>query len=314
MKRYTNFLTSILFSLYATVMGIPTANADEVIGKSNQLDSRCTKTPFLYRNIDQEKRVTSLTPVDSKVLLSQHYCIGFTEHLGSTEGDITFSLNDVIEMVSRYRFVWSVLDGDEKVSFAHMFLKRLSRQTLILPSTRTENEITVFIPGSNSTGRKTYFPLAVNVVQQDYWLIESGLIALSMNSDDSEQLKNSKVLKQWLKWVIRGGEQPSDLTLAETTLLPNGGLVYCMECYYYSIDELRNQGGGGGSSISYNVNWYFDYGYTLDLDEAVEWEQQQCSVHNDCEVQRYFDDMEECVMVIYDDYVISGLYCVIDDL
>lgn len=118
--------------------------------KSPENDSRqnCNHTTTLYSALTSQERNGNLTPVDSNVLSSPHYCVGYLDKLGYLETKPGLTEQEVRHIRTRYNLVWSNLKSDdEKVAFAHRFLKAFSQDTVVYAKTGIDNQITIVIPG-----------------------------------------------------------------------------------------------------------------------------------------------------------------------
>lgn len=225
------------------------------------------------------------------------------------------SAADVLNITKHYNKLWpNLTSNDEKIAFAHLFLKQLNHKTQVISVNNSENELTVVIPGNKSTGGQIQLLHNLSVTAEDYLVVEQGLRTLAMTNDDSQINATWPKLKKRVKWVIegKGTNRDSDIN----TMLPDDVMSTCYSfgsCTYEIAEIIDNGGFSTGVGVGYDWMWYRDFSFSFTPEDGKRWEDEQCSVHDDCAATIYYDyeygSGEKCVMVVYDEVTIMGLYC-----
>lgn len=313
----SNLLAGTLVAFFCSFFNV-TASAE-------QHNRKCSNDKILYSQLTPEARQGSLTPEDSAILSSAHYCISYRDKLSYSKEPPKLTFQQVSGISSRYNAVWSKLvTDDEKIAFSHRFLKKFSETHEVFAKTDLTEQITIVVAGKNKDSNEqrssqVYLTHSLNFSPADYYMLKQGLEVLAQTPNDQNFLNTVLNMRGLIQWVIKG-EGKLDYfehnDVIDTMLLPDGSLNYCIECSYHIDDILDN---GGASYVGpYDWNRYSNMSY-LTPHEGTTLENEICRINGyTCIAHKYkfyfneddTDTGEECVKIEYDDgHEVSGLYC-----
>ncbi|NQZ10502.1 MAG: hypothetical protein HRT35_25395 [Algicola sp.] len=215
---------------------------------------------------------------------------------------IKLTLVDGLHISDRYNQVWSRLEQvEEKTAFAHMFVKRLSRKNMVLPTALKDNALTIAIPTRLSNGSIMNVRHNLTVSAQDHLVVSEALHQLAMLDDDTDYLRTWSALNVLVKWAIKGKGDPASYFAdnGESTVIATGGFCTLV---FESCNE--DEGGTGGSGN--DGNWGSDVRDGRDAENDI------CQFNFDCFAYIYDNEDydEKCVGIEYDDgTIVDGLYC-----
>jgi hypothetical protein len=284
--------------LLLTSIASDAANSQSHQSANDQVNG-CANTN-LYRQTSEEQRKTAVTPNDDLVLLSKHYCVGFTDLSTVKSSSLPTKMSNIeaLVMFGRYNKVWRALSTtEEKVMFAHLYLKQLSKKALILPQTIQADKISIVLPAALGRDKVILVQHNLSVTLADYLVVHQGLLDLTYLS--SKQLKtmegqSTKLAKQ-VKWVMKGnGEGSFDLDQPINSIIEST-----------TGDCTLLEGGCKDRSAQEYNDWLYDV-----FDE----EQEMCDIYYKyCVVSWGSRDSYgyQCIEVLYldDGHIVTGFYC-----
>ncbi len=81
-----------------------------------ELQQQCSNTTVQFKELTPQQRTGNLTPEDSAVFSSPHYCVGYKDKLGYNTKAPKLTTNEASGITARYNLVWAMLTtSDEKV-------------------------------------------------------------------------------------------------------------------------------------------------------------------------------------------------------
>ena len=309
MKIPYNCLCASLLVLATTANSDQTTNQYSAAPQNNQ----CADTT-LYRELSPSERQTRSTPNDNPVLLSPHYCVGFTDiskiHSDPLAAELTVEQSRA--MFARYDSAWSSLENvEQKVMFAHLFLKKLSKDMMTLPLTGNTTQLNIMLPSTNQ-GSVKLIKHNLTVTTDDHAEVFQGLTDLTHLTH--QQIMSSKAplnkLKGLIQWVFKG--ELNDST-DNQGLMQGDNTNTCNQYEQVCAGDDVYQGDGYDDFMAFTYD-YGDFGLlTLkQKKELEEGERLQCHIHF-CIIwwsdSKDYD--EECLSVYHPQYktTITHLYC-----
>lgn len=280
---------------------------------------QCSNTDFLSIRLKLRERLDNHYFEGSTVLSSPHYCVAYRDNFNAQNSKSLLTTAEVHFIRARYNWVWSKLKSDdEKVAFAHLFLKEFSQRYLVYTSAVFTAQTNIIIPSNTvneNQSRQAYLTFNLSVKDEDYQMLTQGLEILANVAKDGVFLSSLSDMNGLIRWVIKGQGKSSYFDDNVAMLLPDGSLNYCIECYYRIDDILAT--GGAGYGGSYDWQSYANREDALTPQEGEALENDICRIQGNCVASRYwfyFDDEqdvgEECVDITYDDGGrVTGLYC-----
>ena len=147
----------------------------------NNSDQKCLDVK-LYREMSEGQRITILTPVNDLLYLSKDYCFVYWPDESPPElknSLLKYNFYESRDLGIRYSLTYEKLSSDEqRIAFAHLFLKSLTERSVVLPATSNINEIRYVLP-THKQGKKTFRALSLLSSDNDYQLLHNGLLALA---------------------------------------------------------------------------------------------------------------------------------------
>ena len=172
----------VLLLCAALVMTVMSAQAETNHTTKKNTKNNDPKCPDieLRREVPDGQRYAIAMIEDDPVYLSAHYCFGFWKvEPPSTAYDLPtkYTFDQTRNLFKRYHATYDSLEADEeKIAFAHLYLKHLSEQSLVLPKAVGDKTISYIMP-TLEDGRVVMF--ASTIATDDYYLIYDGLMALA---------------------------------------------------------------------------------------------------------------------------------------
>ncbi|MCJ8274379.1 MAG: hypothetical protein MJK04_33895 [Psychrosphaera sp.] len=147
------------------------------------VDSQTNQCPTqkLHRQVEKDQRVTINFQIDDPVYLSKHYCFAHVtndEIANKNQLPTVIKDTEAFAMTGRYNASYKSLSRDEqKVAFAHLFLKTLSQKMMVIPQRDSRQKLHILLPTNGGT-RVILVRQNLAVTDADYSLIRDGLLEL----------------------------------------------------------------------------------------------------------------------------------------
>jgi hypothetical protein len=178
-----NLTKMVVTGLFLSTVGAQAAQS--ALDQKANVNNNAPQCPDvkLYRDVPDGQRSTLMTRArtDDPLYLSTHYCFAFFS--GSEQKDIEklpakLSFNQTRRLFRRYGRTYDTLtDDQQRIAFAHLYLKMLSEQALVLPYTNIENKIKYSVSFKDKD--KTVLFSANLANSKDYHLLYNGLLELA---------------------------------------------------------------------------------------------------------------------------------------
>ncbi|MCJ8270819.1 MAG: hypothetical protein MJK04_15615 [Psychrosphaera sp.] len=290
MKITTN-LIAIVFAIC-----IFASNSISVAVASEQSHPQKCQNDKLFRDLERNARITTITPIDDPLFSSVQYCFGYKEV--NNKKPAVFDDLQIMKMQKSYTAAYkSLASTEERIAFVHMFLEKLTRKTLIYPVTanRIESEIKIGLTSTDYSGSKATQWL-MSVTLSDHNAVYDGLMALPKRTKFQSEWPD---LFQLVKDILKGRRGES--TESVETVVQDPTQEDC------SVTPDDGAGGGCKGAGGGTITWT-EWKKWAETNEMYSCNYHLCSMF--WEKSPILPELETCLILYYPDGTTSDMmYC-----